>query len=82
MADAAEMTPSPPIWISRRITACPNSDQYVAVSCTMSPVTQTAEVAVNRALGKLVTVPADAETGSISSRLPSKITARNPSRIT
>ena len=44
---AIVMTPSPPTWIRARMMICPNSDQWVAVSCTISPVTQTAEVEVN-----------------------------------
>ena len=43
------MTPRPPIWIITSIIACPNPDQYEAVSLTTSPVTHTAEVEVNTA---------------------------------
>ena len=51
LAEAADMvtTPRPPIWMSRRITACPNPVQQLAVSCTTSPVTHTAETEVNSA---------------------------------
>ena len=34
-----------------RMTACPNQDQYSAVSCTTSPVTQVADVAVGAGHG-------------------------------
>ncbi len=44
---ATAMYPSPPIWMSPRMTSSPNNDQVVAVSTTTSPVTHTAEVAVN-----------------------------------
>ncbi|GAA3416890.1 hypothetical protein GCM10018952_46780 [Streptosporangium vulgare] len=43
------MIPKPPICISTRSTISPKNDQCAAVSCTASPVTHTAEVAVNRA---------------------------------
>ena len=43
------MTPRPPIWMSTRITASPKPDQNTGVSVTISPVTHTADVAVNRA---------------------------------
>ncbi len=43
------MYPSPPIWMRTRITSCPQKEKNVAVSTTMSPVTQTAEVAVKHA---------------------------------
>ena len=74
---ATVMTPMPPIWMRMRMTAWPNSDQWVAVSCTTRPVTQTAEVAVKRAWWKGVTVSFWAEKGSMSSRLPPRMTAAN-----
>ena len=46
---ATVTTPIPPIWIRVRITSCPKSVQPVAVSRTISPVTQVAEVAVKNA---------------------------------
>ena len=39
------------------MTNWPKADQYVAVSCIMSPVTQTAEVEVNNASEKGVASP-------------------------
>ena len=45
-------TPSPPIWIKKRMTACPKKDQCVAVSYTIKPVTQEAEVEVKGAFRK------------------------------
>lgn len=41
------------------------ADQYVAVSCIMSPVTQTAEVEVNNASEKGVASPLRLENGNI-----------------
>ena len=67
--------PMPPIWISVIITACPNVDQYVAVSCTTSPVTQSADVAVKSASAKLVHSPLADEIGSISMSAPRSIPA-------
>ena len=43
------MMPKPPIWMSSRITTCPNGLQWVAVSTTTRPVTQAALVAVKSA---------------------------------
>ena len=41
--------PKPPTWIRTRITACPNTVNWVQVSRTTRPVTQVALVAVNMA---------------------------------
>lgn len=43
------MIPSPPIWMSPRMTAWPNGVKSVPVSRTTSPVTHVALVAVKRA---------------------------------
>ena len=45
------------------------------------PVTQTAEVEVNRASKKGVDMPFAEETGSISKKAPASITAKKPSII-
>ncbi len=45
------------------MTNWPKADQYVAVSCIMSPVTQTAEVEVNNASEKGVASPLRLENG-------------------
>ena len=81
MATATVTTPMPPIWMSSSITACPKTDQWVAVSYTTSPVTQTAEVEVNRQSRNGVLIPAAAETGSISSSAPTRMTIRKPKRM-
>ena len=70
------ITPIPPIWISVIITPWPNSDQYVAVSFTISPVTQVADVAVNSASAKGVIVCLLEDMGSISRNVPSIISAK------
>ena len=41
--------PKPPIWIKIIITVLPNNEKCLPVSKTASPVTQEAEVAVNKA---------------------------------
>ena len=80
-ADTTRTTPMPPVWIRSRMTACPKGDQAVQVSRTTSPVTQTAEVAVNRAsVGGHATRSAD-ENGSISSSVPSAMITANPKMI-
>ena len=48
------MNPSPPISINIKITHCPKAFQYVPVSIVISPVTQTADVDVNKASKKFV----------------------------
>src|SRR5690606_6130346 len=47
------MIPSPPTWISAIITPCPNSEKLVEISVTVSPVIQTALVAIKKASIKL-----------------------------
>lgn len=71
----------PPVWIRNRITNCPKKDQYVKVSCRTSPVTQVAEVEVNRAQENGAPLPDFVENGSISSNVPTRITDKNPSII-
>ena len=66
------MNPNPPTWIIRRIAACPNPLQYVAVSTTTRPVTHTAEVAVNRASTGGVQRALGREIGSIRSTVPTR----------
>ena len=44
------INPRPPVWISAISTHCPKSENVGPVSTTTSPVTHTAEVAVNRPL--------------------------------
>ena len=63
------------------MTACPNSDQYNAVSCTTRPVTHTAEVAVNSASAKLALPGPRLAKGSVRSAAPSKITVANPAMM-
>ena len=63
------------------MTDCPKTYQYVAVSCTTSPVTHTAEVDVNIASENGVNLPEADEIGSISNRVPNSITAAKAQMI-
>ncbi len=46
--EASAMMPKPPTWMRARMAPSPKPLQYAPVSTTASPVTQTAEVAVDR----------------------------------
>jgi len=63
--------PIPPNWISRRIIICPVIVKVDAVSTDVSPVTQTADVAVNSAL--IHEIPEYVETGILRKRVPVRI---------
>lgn len=65
--------PRPPNWINARITPCPKGVQKVPVSTTTKPVTQEAEVAVNRVVKKSVKVPERLQTGRVSTKAPANI---------
>ena len=66
--------PSPPIWISSKMTILPNIDHLMYVSNTIKPVTQVALVAVKRQSKKLVACPSLELMGSIRRSVPAKIT--------
>lgn len=68
------MMPKPPTWNRVRITPSPKPLQYVPVSTTTRPVTQTAEVEVKSAVTKSAEEPFSLATGSISRTVPSRIT--------
>ena len=53
--------------------SCPKGDQYCAVSCIISPVTQEALVEVNNASKKGAPLPSFVENGSISRQAPINI---------
>ena len=76
------MIPNPPTWISTRITTCPNSDQYAPVSTVTSPVTHTAEVAVNTASSRVERSPVAVAAGNDSSTEPTAIAPRNDTAST
>ncbi len=64
------MMPKPPAWIRSRMTIWPNGLQCVAVSSTVSPVTQAALVAVKSASIGRVAMPLAAAIGSMRSAVP------------
>ena len=64
--------PSPPIWMSARMTIWPNGLKWVPVSTTVNPVTQVALVAVNSASTKDNDFPTEAG-GNISINVPVRI---------
>ena len=72
------MNPSPPICMSRSSTHWPNCDSVCPGSITDSPVTHTADVAVNSASAKPMLRPLRADTGSASTAAPASISAANP----
>ena len=59
----------------------PSRLNWVQVSATTSPVTQVAEVAVNRLSRKGSPCPVRLVTGSISSSAPQRMMARKPSAM-
>ena len=71
------MMPIPPIWISNKMTVFPKNVKVVAVSTTVSPVTQTAEAAVNSASIN-GSRPWVEDTGSAKSRVPDKMRRAYP----
>ena len=75
------MMPSPPTWISTRITTCPNRLQVVAVGTVTRPVTQVAVVAVNRASMYGTACPSAELTGNESKMLPMNMVIKKPSRM-
>ncbi len=60
------------------ITVFPNSVHCSNVFTTTNPVTQTAEVAVKKALINPTFSPLLLAMGKLSKKLPNKITAKNP----
>lgn len=72
------ITPRPPIWIRIIMTSCPKKVQYVAVSYTTNPVTQTHDVDVNSALINGVHCPDWLANGVVSNNAPNTIIAPNP----
>ena len=75
------ITPKPPIWISRRITACPNPLHVVTVGRVTSPVTQVDVVAVNRASIYATASPLAEAIGRASNPLPISMAARKLSNM-
>ena len=76
--EATATRPSPPSWISSRMTILPKSVQCPAVVTVTSPVTQTEVVAVNSAVKKPVSLPGTVANGSSNSAVPTAINSKNP----
>ena len=70
------MMPTPPTWISDRMTTCPNVEKTEPMSTTLRPVTQVALVDVKSATSSGTGVPLALAMGSHSSRVPARIVAR------
>ena len=75
MRKITDMNPRPPSWMSSRMTTWPNSVHAVRVSTRIRPVTQVADVAGNSAVISPQLSPDTEAMGSISSRVPHRITA-------
>ncbi len=69
----SDMMPRPPSWISSRITVRPKRVNPAPVSRTISPVTHTALVEVNRASRKLMGWSGGVARGSIRRPEPTRI---------
>ena len=69
--------PSPPIWISSRITTWPVWLKNVAVFSTAKPVTQTALVLVKAASSHEQCAPSTTQRGIFSNSAPSTMTVKN-----
>lgn len=76
--DIIVTTPSPPIWISKRITTCPKTLHDETVGITTNPVTQVAVVAVNKASQKEAALPCAELIGNDRKNVPVKIVSRKP----
>lgn len=70
--------PRPPICINIIITVFPKVDQWVAVSTMVNPVTQTADVAVNKALIIPILCLLLLAIGRFKSVVPITIIIKNP----
>ena len=73
------INPTPPVWIRRSMTICPNNDQCAFVSTGMSPVTHEADTVTNIASINEVISPLFDDIGSISNIVPTIIIPRKPS---
>ena len=76
------MMPSPPTCIRARITRWPGVDHEVPVSTVTSPVTHTADVAVNTLSRTLALRPSADDAGRSSSPVPTAMTTANAPAMT
>ena len=81
-SDATVMMPSPPTCIRARITTWPGVDHDVPVSTVTSPVTHTADVAVNTLSRTLALRPSADDAGRSSSPVPTAMPTANAPAMT
>ena len=67
------MVPKPPTCMQNRMTSFPKNDQVSLVFATTNPVTQEAELEVNRALTKPTDLPLALARGRVNNRAPIKM---------
>ena len=78
---AADIKPKPPISIRQSSTVWPKPLHWLQVSKGVSPVTQVAEVAVNRAWRKVHRFPSREAMGSIKRQVPTQMMAKKITAI-
>jgi hypothetical protein len=76
---AEVIMPKPASWNSASTSTCPSRPQWLPVSTTTRPVTQTADVAMNSAVSQGAPSRLAVAQDSISSPVPSRIVPRNAS---
>ena len=74
--------PKPPVCIKQKIINFPKAVHWLMVLVTTKPVTQVAEVAVNKASKTWMLFPFWLEIGRQSKLVPIKITSKKPKIIT
>lgn len=75
------ITPNPPICIKHNITIFPNKLHVEKIGNVTSPVTQVADVAVNKASIYGTDSPVAELIGNFNNKLPKRITIIKPSKI-
>ena len=73
--------PSPPNWMSIKITLLPKNVKLLLMSTTLKPVTVTAEVAVKSASKKVTWQRSTVAKGRVSNAAPTHISAMNERMI-
>ena len=81
-SEARVMMPKPPTWIIAAMATWPKPDQYTGVSTTISPVTHTALVAVNKAVSSGAEPGPSRAIGSINRPVPTATATANAATIT
>ncbi len=76
------INPKPPIWIKNKRTTSPKVEKVSPVSTTINPVTQVADVAVNKASKKGKPFPSSVENGIVKRNVPMAIMRAKPNTRT